>query len=172
MAIGVDCLWTRCCKWQASVTEVTRSERFSRICPSRERALSITSGRAQLNRTLFEPQTSASSRVEVGGCARLCPLQHRHSPVENAWPSGLPFKSPRWHSHCYIRKSSLNMRLAALAGQRGSPALHGTGSAGCWRHCGRAATHKEQAKAPGTERFRAPFFLLSKNLIGLGRDSI
>ncbi|KAA8716064.1 hypothetical protein F4W70_04595 [Pseudomonas cannabina] len=30
---------------------------------------------------------------------------------------------------------------------------------------------REQAKAPGTERFRALFFAL-KNLIGLGRDSL
>jgi hypothetical protein len=42
-------------------------------------------------------------------------------------------------------------------------ALTGTGRIRLQRHRSRLATHKkEQAKAPGTERFRAPFFCFQK----------
>ena len=161
----------------------------------------LAMGRAGRNRTVCVPSNRARRPLLPGGrrsdrggappCPRTGAQRQRNHPpqlfqVHRVFRIYCRFPPVRGQARSYTDRaasaigtpiaSSLSSSTRMRGGQPWSvnddrPPLTAMGYRLC-RHCGRVATHKRTGKGAWNRMVPGAFFLLSKNLIGLGRDSI
>ena len=139
----------------------TCSGRFHRKLLARLKRVELHGGAHQRKSHPFRAGTVRIDGDEIGLRSRLWSVK----PARLAGTKGVRHLDIlRWHSHCYVPYQVQPEHPVGSPGrstQTASRSRHRAHQVGVDTVVGRQPL-KEQAKAPGTERFRAPFFCFRK----------